>query len=494
MSERNFTLSIAAQPLTRFSEFDPEDEYRPEPAPEALPPAWLDGSVRIGIHTSIAGGHRNALETARKLGCNALQIFSANPRQWQGGSARIPEMDAQAFRARRAELGLGPLVIHANYLINLASPQPMLRVRSIQAFHDEIVRGMALGADFLVVHPGTRGEATCAQSVATVIESVKQASKRASLGGMRILLENTAGMGTCLSSRLEEMAEVLAGLNGFPVEVCLDTAHLFASGYDIRSEEGLAATIGQIDSTIGLDRMPVMHINDSKIPLGGRVDRHEHIGKGKIGTEAFRRILTHPRLSAMPVEGVAGRAFILETPIDDPGDDRKNVAALWELAGLKNAAPEAEKGFSMLTASLKKKMDVQRAIEKKNAAAIARKNVGAGGQILEMSLHSAGRLLRAPKRANPSETEKQVRKPAPVGMPGFASGGKRAKGISLKSRAVGSGAAEDRKIPTHNHGVWGTQRRESVRVKVAARKSDKRAAGTKKLKKVGGASKRRKRG
>ncbi len=306
MSERNFTLSIAAQPLTRLTEFDPEDEYRPEPEPEALPPAWLDGSTRIGIHTSIAGGHRNALETARKLGCNALQIFSANPRQWQGGSARIPEVDAQAFRSRRAELGLGPLVIHANYLINLASPQPMLRVRSIQAFHDEIVRGMSLGADFLVVHPGTRGEATCAQAVATVIESVKQASKRASLGGMRILLENTAGMGTCLSSRLEEMAEVLAGLNGFPVDVCLDTAHLFASGYDIRSEEGLASTIGQIENTIGLERVPVMHINDSKIPLGGRVDRHEHIGKGKIGAEAFRRILTAPAIERHAAGGLGG--------------------------------------------------------------------------------------------------------------------------------------------------------------------------------------------
>jgi deoxyribonuclease-4 len=424
MSERNFTLSIAAQPLTRLTEFDPEDEYRPEPEPEAVPPAWLDGSTRIGIHTSIAGGHRNALETARKLGCNALQIFSANPRQWQGGSARIPEVDAQAFRARRAELGLGPLVIHANYLINLASPQPMLRVRSIQAFHDEIVRGMSLGADFLVVHPGTRGEATCAQAVATVIESVKQASKRASLGGMRILLENTAGMGTCLSSRLEEMAEVLAGLNGFPVDVCLDTAHLFASGYDIRSEEGLASTIGQIENTIGLERVRVMHINDSKIPLGRRVDRHEHIGKGKIGAEAFRRILQHPRLSATPPEGLAGRVFIAETPIDDPGDDRKNVAMLWDLAGLKDIAPAAEKGFSMLTAALKKKMDVQRAVEKRNAAAAAvarREAEESRKKSEERSLHFAGRLLRR------SEAEKQMRRPAAVGMTDVARGGKGAK-------------------------------------------------------------------
>ena len=151
-------MSMPEQPITPTIEFDPEDEYRPEPEPEPLPPSWMDGSLRIGIHTSIAGSYLNALESARKLGCNALQIFSASPRMWQGGSARIPEVDAQAFRARRDELRLGPLVVHANYLINLAASQPMLRTRSIQAFHDEIVRAVALGADFLVVHPGARGE------------------------------------------------------------------------------------------------------------------------------------------------------------------------------------------------------------------------------------------------------------------------------------------------------------------------------------------------
>ena len=143
------------------------------------------------------------------------------------------------------------------------------------------------------------------------------------------------------------------------MEACLDTAHLFAAGYDIKTEAGLASTLGQVDSTIGLDRVPVLHVNDSKIPLGGRVDRHEHVGKGKIGAEAFQRILRHPRLSTLPPEGLVGRAFILETPIDEPGDDRRNVAALWELAGLKEQAPEAEKGFSMLTPALKKKMDAQ---------------------------------------------------------------------------------------------------------------------------------------
>jgi deoxyribonuclease-4 len=347
-------MGMPEQPLTHVSEFDPEDEYRPEPEPEPLPPTWMDGSLRIGIHASIAGSYLNALESARKLGCNALQIFSSSPRMWQGGPARIPEVDAATFRARRAELGLGPLVIHANYLINLAAAQPMLRTRSIQAFHDELVRGVALGADFLVVHPGSRGEATPEQAVRTVIESVRQAAKRAPLGNLRILIENTAGMGVAVGSRLEEVAEILAGLKDVPAAACLDTAHLFAAGYDIKTEAGLTSTIDVIDTTIGLDRVPVFHANDSKIPLGGRVDRHEHIGEGKIGAEAFRRILTHPRLGASSPEGLTGRAFVLETPIDNPGDDRRNVAKLWELAGLSKQAPPAEKGFSMLTAAIKK--------------------------------------------------------------------------------------------------------------------------------------------
>ncbi|PYU82694.1 MAG: endonuclease [Acidobacteria bacterium] len=329
----------------------------------------MDGSFRIGIHTSIAGNYLNALESARKLGCNALQIFSASPRMWQGGSARIPDVDAQAFRVRREELRLGPLVIHANYLINLASEQRMLQTRSIQAFHDEIVRAMALGADFLVVHPGARGEATTEQAISTIVESVKQASKRAPMGGLRILIENTAGMGTAVGARLEEVAEILASLRNLPVGACLDTAHLFAAGYDIKSEGGLASTIGQIDGAIGLENVPVIHLNDSKIPLGGRVDRHEHIGKGKIGAAAFARILRHPRFGTAAPEGLTGRVFVAETPIDDPGDDRRNVARLWELAGLQEQAPAAEKGFSMLTAALQKKISIHRKAEKKRSAA-----------------------------------------------------------------------------------------------------------------------------
>jgi deoxyribonuclease IV len=365
-------LSMPEQPIIQQTEFDPEDEYRPEPEPEPQPPPWMDGSLRIGIHTSIAGSYANALEAARKLGCNALQIFSTSPRMWQGGPARIPDVDAQAFRERRDQLGLGPLVIHANYLINLASAQRMLQTRSIQAFHDEIVRAIALGADFLVVHPGARGEFSTGQAISTIVESVKQSSKRAPMGGLRILIENTAGMGSAVGARLEEVGEILAGLRNLPVGACLDTAHLFAAGYDIKSESGLASTIGQIDSSIGLENVPVFHVNDSKTPLGGRVDRHEHIGKGKIGAEAFARILRHPRLGATAAEGFAGRAFIAETPIDDPGDDRRNVAALWELAGLQEQAPVAAKGFSMLTSALKKKLSENRKAEKKARTTKAR--------------------------------------------------------------------------------------------------------------------------
>jgi deoxyribonuclease-4 len=198
---------------------------------------------------------------------------------------------------------------------------------------------------------------------------VKQASKRAPMGGLRILIENTAGMGTAIGARLEEVGEILAGLRNLPVGACLDTAHLFAAGYDIKSEGGLASTIGQIDGAIGLENVPVIHLNDSKIPLGGRVDRHEHIGKGKIGAAAFARILRHPRFGTAVPEGLTGRVFVAETPIDDPGDDRRNVAMMWELAGLKEQAPAAEKGFSMLTAALQKRISIHRKAEKKRGAA-----------------------------------------------------------------------------------------------------------------------------
>ncbi len=399
------------QPLTRVIEFDPEDEYRPEPEPEPAPPRWMDGSLRIGIHTSIAGGYLNALESAHKLGCNALQIFSASPRMWAGGPSRIAEVDATAFRARREALGLGPLVIHANYLINLAAQQPMLRTRSIQAFHDELVRGVALRADFVVVHPGACGECKPDQAVRLAVDSVKQAAKNLPPTALRILLENTAGMGTALGARLEEIGEMLNALQSLNVGACLDTAHLFAAGYDIKTESGLASTLDLIDTTIGLERVPVFHINDSKIPLGGRVDRHEHIGKGKIGAEAFRRILTHPRLAAAAPEGLPGRAFLAETPIDDPGDDRRNVAALWEFAGLKDQAPAPEKGFSMLTAAAKKKVAQQVKSQRRASQAASRKmraNVAAAARPVPVG-DRRGRLS-TPTKKSPAKPKPRRKK------------------------------------------------------------------------------------
>ncbi|HLW81680.1 MAG TPA: deoxyribonuclease IV [Candidatus Acidoferrales bacterium] len=320
----------------------PSDEYRPEPVAKPLPPAWMDGGIRIGIHTSIAGDITSSLEIANGLGANALQIFSASPRMWSRGArgSKIAEASTQRFRKRREELKLGPLVIHDNYLINLASCQPVLRVRSIQAFRDEIVRAIALGADFLVAHPGCACGAEVAAAIALIAEGLKQAARALNFGPLRILLENTAGQGTSVGSRFSELKAILDLCPALPLGVCIDTAHLFAAGHDLRREEGLEGALAEISATVGLERVFVVHANDSKGALGSHLDRHEHIGKGKIGRDAFRRILNHPLL--------AGRAFILETPIDRPGDDRRNVDALWRLAGLTpRSVPGARDGFAM---------------------------------------------------------------------------------------------------------------------------------------------------
>jgi deoxyribonuclease-4 len=340
--------------------YDASDEYRPEPEPIPGPPAWQDGSFRIGIHTSIAGDIAGALDSAAKLGANALQIFSSSPRMWPRGGSRIAEADASRFRARRSELGLGPLVIHDNYLINLASPDRVMRTRSIQAFHDELVRAVSLGADFLVAHPGSGLGNDRQQAIAEIAEGMRHAAKGMKLGGLRILVENTSGMGSAVGARFEEIQAILDLTGDLPMGVCLDTAHTFEAGYDITTPEGLEATLAAVDRTVGLDRVYVLHINDSKTALGSRVDRHEHIGRGKIGLAAFGRILNHARLGP-GLQGLPGRAFILETPIDRPGDDRRNVRVLWDLVGVSvRQAPKAENGFSMLNAKKKAKALTQR--------------------------------------------------------------------------------------------------------------------------------------
>jgi deoxyribonuclease-4 len=328
--------------------YDASDEYRPEPEPIPQAPAWQDGSFRIGIHTSIAGDIASALDSASKLGANALQMFSASPRMWPRGGTRIADVDAARFRARRAELGLGPLVIHDNYLINLASPDRVMRVRSIQAFHDELIRAVSLGADFLVAHPGCGLGGDRAQAIADVADGMRQAARGMTLGGVRILIENTAGMGSALGVRFEELRAILDQTHDLPMGVCLDTAHMYEAGYDITTEDGLAKTLDAVERTVGLKKVYVLHVNDSKTPLGSRVDRHENIGEGKIGLTAFRKLLNDPLLSPGP-QGVPGRAFILETPIDKPGDDRRNVRTLWSLVGVDvKQAPKAADGFSMV--------------------------------------------------------------------------------------------------------------------------------------------------
>lgn len=319
------TEGMAEEPQRNTIVYDASDEYRPEPPPPPEIPAWKDGSIRIGIHTSIAGDIAGSLDIAHGLGANALQIFSSSPRTWGRGNTRISEADATRFRSRRKELGLGPLVIHDNYLINLAAVNPVLRARSIQMFHQEIVAAAALGADYLVAHPGSGRDSSIEAAIQAIAQSLKQAARALKLGDLQILLENTAGQGSSIGSRFEELKAILDLCPDLPLGVCVDTAHTFEAGWDLRKADGLEAALRRIDATVGMARVPVVHTNDSKTPCGSRVDRHENIGKGKIGLEAFGRILNHPML--------AGKAFILETPIDKPGDDRRNVAALWRLVG-----------------------------------------------------------------------------------------------------------------------------------------------------------------
>jgi deoxyribonuclease-4 len=291
----------------------------------------LSATRRFGAHTSIAGGLGEALELARRLRCTTLQIFSASPRMWTDGRQKIDPAQAVEFRERRRALGLDPVVIHANYLINLAAPDRRLRELSIRGFRGELERAIALAADFLVVHPGSRRDGPVDAAIERIADSLRQAAAGLELGRLRILPEITAGQGRVVGSRFEELRAILDECPELDLGVCLDTAHLLAAGHEIRTEAGLDATLEEIDRTIGLDRVRVVHVNDSKAPFGSHVDRHEHLGRGHIGLEALGRIVNDPRL--------AGRAFILETPIDRPGDDWRNVRALWRLAGIEWSRP-----------------------------------------------------------------------------------------------------------------------------------------------------------
>lgn len=298
---------------------------------EGQAPEGLAAPPRIGIHTSIAGGVGQALELARRLRCTTLQIFSASPRMWTDGRQTIDADSANQFRQRRRDLGITPLVIHANYLINLAAPAARLQAMTIRGFRGEIERALALDAEYLVVHPGSRRDSTIDAAIGQIANSLRRAAEGLDLGRLRILIEVTAGQGSAVGSRLEELRWILEACPEMELGICLDTAHLFAAGYEIHNEAGLQKTIDEIDRTIGLDRVRVIHVNDSKVAFGSRVDRHQHLGRGQIGLDALGRLINHP--------GFAGRAFILETPIDRPGDDWRNVCALWRLAGVEWKGP-----------------------------------------------------------------------------------------------------------------------------------------------------------
>ncbi|MGH9433533.1 MAG: deoxyribonuclease IV [Terriglobia bacterium] len=282
--------------------------------------------MRVGVHTSIAGGVTNAVRHAAEIGCNTFQMFSANPRGWR--TVDPAPAVCEEFRATVAASGLFPVVIHDNYLINLASGDPRIHEGSVAAFRRELERAIALDANFLVTHPGSAKGGAAAQAIQNCIEGLRKAAASLCLGGLTILIENTAGQGSAIGRTFEEVAEIIAGARAdLSVGACIDTAHCFAAGYPIHAPQGLAETVRKLDQTIGLKNVQVIHCNDSKTAFASHADRHEHIGKGKIGAEAFRRILRHPKLRDFP--------FICETPIDKPGDDRRNLDMVRRLAGEK---------------------------------------------------------------------------------------------------------------------------------------------------------------
>jgi deoxyribonuclease IV len=281
-------------------------------------------SRRIGIHTSTAGGIHNAAERAYRIGCNTLQIFSSSPRQWAPYELSNPL--CEQMLQLRAQYNLKPLAVHTNYLVNLASTNELFLKKSIEAFRGEVERALAVCADYLVLHPGSfRGsdrEAGLLQTSAAIAAATEHLDLAQS--GLTILIENTGGSEFSLGGSFEQVAEVSDRLRGVvPIAACIDTCHTHVAGYDIVSEEGIYQTLQQLDATIGLNNVKVIHCNDAKAARGSKLDRHQHIGKGTIGKEPFRLLLNDLRL--------AHAAFIAETPIDKPGDDRRNVEALKKL-------------------------------------------------------------------------------------------------------------------------------------------------------------------
>ena len=278
----------------------------------------------IGVHLSTTGGVANAIRRAPGIGANTLQVFSSSPRMWR--ASKITADQASATRAAREELGVGPLVIHTSYLVNLCSQSEEVCGKSVLAFRGEIERALALGAEYLVVHPGSYRGMTRKRGLELAAVSIQKA-----IDGLpwqqtpfHILIENTAGSEHSLGGSFDQVAELIEHLRPHaPVAACLDTCHTHVSGYDIVTETGWVETMAQIGKTVGFETVRVWHCNDAKAERGSKLDRHEHIGEGKIGLDPFRRLLREPKF--------AHAAFIAETPVDAPGDEERNVHALREL-------------------------------------------------------------------------------------------------------------------------------------------------------------------
>jgi len=275
--------------------------------------------MKLGVHVSIAGHIYEAVDRAVALGCNAFQMFSRNPRGWEA-FALVPE-DVKEFKKRRKENKILPVVVHIPYLINLCSGDDALWKRSLEAYTEDIKRADALGADYFVTHLGSPKEKGRDYGIKRfskgMIEAILEAKPK-----LTILLENTAGGGDSIGSRFEDIAEIMEEVEvktGIKIGMCLDTAHAFEAGHDDKTKEGLEKTLKNIDSTVGVDKIKVIHFNDSLSEMGSHNDRHWHIGKGKIGAEGMKRIINHPKLKDC--------AFILETPKETEESDKINLAA-----------------------------------------------------------------------------------------------------------------------------------------------------------------------
>ncbi len=281
--------------------------------------------LRLGIHTSVSKSLEDAATKAHELGGNTFQIFSASPRMWR--AAAPDPLNIKLLRAARERLDVNPLVIHCNYLANLASMDLDIRSKSIKSFRGELDRAAAIGAEYLVLHPGNHKGQGLQQGLAAFVLGLAEAAEGFDPRGVTVLLENTVGSLNQIGSRFEELRlirDLAARETALPLGYCLDTCHLLGAGFDITTAPGLEQTLSSAETILGLDLVRVIHANDSKGALGSHLDRHENIGKGFIGDEAFRRILTHPALRDKP--------FILETPWEEDDIARADIDALKRLS------------------------------------------------------------------------------------------------------------------------------------------------------------------